>query len=414
MATRRNKSDTGAPCPIMHSCGGCELLGLPYLKQLNRKQRAIETLFEPLLKEFNWDITVDAIRGMGGQAGQPHSIARPLHFRYKAATPFAPNAHGGYQAGLFARGSHHIIETPDCVVEAPEARSILNSVARIAEKLNIPAYDEDRQRGQLRYAILRLGWQTNEGLLTLVTAHRDIPRFNELIKQIAAHNPRITCIAQNINGRTTNAILGAETHLVWGQPCMHDKLLGCTFEISPGAFYQVNPKQTEVLYRLAIDGMSLDAGDTLLDAYCGSGTIGLCAAHAARELGIDVQLLGVERNPSGIADAARNAQLNQLDNCATFIAEDATDYIQRLAEQKRHIDVLVMDPPRAGSTPEFLSVAAELAPKRIVYISCNPATQVRDLTLLGKAGYQLTRLTPVDMFPHTAHVETVCLLSHKG
>ena len=186
--------------------------------------------------------------------------------------------------------------------------------------------------------------------------------------------------------------------------------MGCTFEISPTAFYQTNPQQTEVLYRLALDGMDLRDGDTLVDAYCGSGTIGITAAHAARQAGRNISLIGVERNPSGIADAARNAELNGLSDRCSFVAEDATSYLRRAAGEGLAADVIVLDPPRAGSTPEFLAAAAAIGPRRIVYVSCNPATQVRDLAELGRAGYRPIRLTPVDMFPHTNHIETVAVL----
>ena len=192
---------------------------------------------------------------------------------------------------------------------------------------------------------------------------------------------------------------------------MRDKLLGCTFEISPTSFYQTNPAQTETLYRLATDGMGLQDGDTLLDAYCGSGTIGLCAADAAREQGALVRLIGVERNPEGIRDARRNADLNGLSDQAEFAARDATVYLQHAAAEGARADVLVLDPPRAGSTPEFLAAAAAMRPRRIVYIRCNPITPARDLI---QHGYRCAELTPVDMFPHTEHVETVAVIERQG
>ena len=395
----------------MRACGGCAWLGMPYRKQLARKQATMEELFEPLLQHAGWtDVAIDPVVGMGGRAGETGKIPSPRAFRHKAATPFAPGPHGAVRCGFYARGTHRIIEVPDCCVEAPGARRILNGVARAAKACGISAYDEDARRGILRYAVLRLGWRTDEGLLTVVTAQRNLPRAEEFVERLRAIDPRVTTIAQNINGRVTNAILGAETRVLAGAPRMRDKLLGCTFEISPTAFYQTNPEQTEMLYRLAIDGMGLEAGDVLLDAYCGSGTIGLCAAREALDAGRAIKLLGVERNPAGIADAARNAEVNGLSDHARFVAQDATAYMRRAAEHGERVDVLAMDPPRAGSTPEFLAAAASLAPRRIVYISCNPITQERDLGQLADAGYRLIRLTPVDMFPHTEHVETVAVL----
>lgn len=385
----------GGPCPIMRSCGGCAWLGLPYRKQLARKQAAMEELFG--------SSAVEPILGMASEGPSPRG------FRYKAATPFAPGPQGEVRSGFFARGTHDIVPVDECVVEALGARRILNEAARAAEACGIPAYNEDNQRGLLRYAVLRLGWRTDEGVLTIVTSQRDLPQADAFLEHLRAISPRVTTIAQNINPRVTNAILGTETRILAGPPRMRDELLGCTFEISPTAFYQTNPQQTEVLYQSAIEGMGLRAGDVLLDAYCGSGTIGLCAARAMREAGAPIKLLGVERNAAGIEDAARNAALNGLTEGARFIAQDATAYLLDAAAHGERVDVLALDPPRAGSTPEFLAAACAMAPRRIVYISCNPITQARDLELLDH-DYELLRLTPVDMFPHTEHVETVAVL----
>lgn len=407
---RRAQKAAAGPCPIMHACGGCAWLGMPYRKQLARKQAAMEELFAPLFDRMGWECGVDPVRGMGAIAGETGKAPAPRAFRYKAATPFAPGPNGSVRCGFYARGTHRIVTAPECVVEAAGARDILNGVARIAEHHGIAAYHEDTHRGLLRYAVLRMGWRTDEVLLTIVTAQHDLPHAEEVAHDLAALDPRIVGVAQNINGRPGNAMLGTETRTLWGAERMQDKLLGCTFEISPTAFYQTNPQQTEVLYQLAIDGMDLSTGDVLLDAYCGSGTIGLCAARAAADAGQTVRLVGVERNVAGIADAQRNAERNGLADASTFIAEDATAYLRRAANEHEHADVLVLDPPRAGSTPAFLQAAASLGPRRIIYISCNPVTQVRDLEVLGTAGYRLTRLTPVDMFPHADHTETVACL----
>lgn len=430
-AERRARKDAAGPCPIMRACGGCAWIGMPYKKQLAHKQATIEELFAPLIAQFGWDVAPNAVVGMradvGDAAREPGydplrdgtitaaegKCPAPRAFRYKAATPFAPGPNGEVRSGFYARGTHDIVAIPDCVVEAPGARRTLNEVARAAERLGIPAYDEDRRRGILRYAVLRLGWRSSEGMLTLVTAQRDVPALEELEREIMAFDPRIVTVAQNINGREGNAILGTETRPLLGPGTMKDGLLGCTFEISPTAFYQTNPQQTEVLYSLAIDGMDLRSGDVVVDAYCGSGTIGITAAHAAHAAGAEVTLRGVERNPSGIVDARRNAELNNMADTCDFVAEDATHYLHRAAAEGLTADVIALDPPRAGSTPEFLAAAAAIAPRRIVYVSCNPVTQVRDLTLLGEAGYRMIRLTPVDMFPHTDHIETVAVLERS-
>ena len=447
--SRRERKAQAGPCPIMHSCGGCEWIGVPYAKQLARKHDAMVELFEPVMDRFGWTCGIDPVFGMeprpgteDGSAGvtrdgsgdpvKPRRLPAPRGFRYKASTPFAPGADGSVLCGFYKRGTHEIVEVADCAVEAPGARRILNEVARVAERLGIPAYDEDSRRGVLRYAVLRLGWKSDEGVLTVVTATGDVPHAREFFAALLEIDPRVTCVAHNVNGREGNAVLGSRTAVVAGNDCMHDELLGCTFEISPTAFYQTNPQQTEELYRLAIEGMGLENGDVLLDAYCGSGTIGLAAIADAANKGDRVRLIGVERNPSGVADARRNALLNGFDSPAegeagapgekaeedlpqaTFITDDATSYMKGLAATGGRVDVLAMDPPRAGSTRTFLEAAIALAPRRIVYISCNPVTQVRDLEVLGVGGYRLVRLTPVDMFPHTEHVETVAVLERTG
>ena len=407
-SAKRSRPKADGPCPVMHECGGCTALNRPYKKQLAAKQRAMEELFAELCEREG--IRIDPIRGMSVTLGDEGKYPAPRGFRHKAATPFAPGKGGTVRCGFFARGTHSIVAVPACPVEAPGARDILNGIAATAERLGIPAYNEDSGTGLLRYAVVRCGWRTEQVMVTLVTAQRDLPHAEEFFDAVAALDERIATVAQNINGRAGNAILGDETRIVRGAACMRDKLLTCEFDISPTAFYQTNPQQTELLYQLAIDGMELRAGDVLMDAYCGSGTIGLCAAKAAADAGQGIMLLGVERNPAGIADARRNAELNGLTRNAWFMADDATDYILDAADNNERVDVLSIDPPRAGSTPEFLEAACALKPRRIVYISCNPTTQERDLRQLLDGGYRLVRLTPVDMFPHTDHVETVAVL----
>ncbi len=434
----------------------CPAIGMPYIKQLRAKHRAMEELFAPPIERFGWDARIAPVEGMGGTSDAQGRLPAPRGFRHKASTPFAPTAAGGVASGFFARGTHRIVPCERCAIETPGAREILNGITRIADELGIPAYDEDARRGILRYAQVRLGWKRPEAMVTIVAARADVPHLDELARRVMALDGRIRCVALNVNGRPGNAILGPRTQVVSGAPCMRDELLNCVFEISPTAFYQTNPAQTEVLYRLAIEGAAARADDVVLDTYCGSGTIGLALARAAADAGSPVRLIGVERNPAGVADARRNAGLNGIglageaggaasdrgadqrsseasptpagDSAAVhaspaalidaiapgqaaFVAQDATDFMRRAAREGAHVDVLVMDPPRAGSTLEFLDAASALAPRRIVYISCNPATQARDLEQLGRAGWRLVSLVPVDMFPHTEHVETVAVLT---
>lgn len=384
-------------CPIARSCGGCEWLAVPYPIQLERKRRAVEELFSDLP---GWsDVEFGEAVGMG----------QPLGYRHKAATPLAPGARGTVRSGFYARGTHRIVPCASCLVEAPGAREALVAVARAAGELRVPAYEEDRGRGLLRHAVVRVGWQTGECLLTLVTNGRDIRRADELVRRIRSRAPHVTAVAQNVNQRRTNAILGRETHALLGRGRMRDRLLGCTFEMGPTSFYQTNPEQTERLYSLAVEGARLAPGMRLLDAYCGIGTIGICAARSHE----GVEVVGVEQVEGAVADARSNARLNGLEGRCRFLRADATAYMRDARQGREGFDVVVMDPPRAGSTPEFLAGAAGLVPERIVYISCNPVTQRRDAEVLLGRGYRLERLDVVDMFPHTSHAETVAVLRRR-
>ena len=398
-------------CSIARSCGGCEWLSVPYPIQLKRKQSQVEELLAPLASINN--VTIEPIRGMD----------EPLAYRHKAATPFAPGKGRTVRSGFYASGTHKIIASKECLVEDGRARAILNDVAYLASQFNIHAYQEDRGKGALRHGVVRCGYATDDVMLVLVINGQHLPHEQEFIAALRKAHPELTSIFLNVNQKRTNAILGRETHLLWGSTSMSDKLLDCTFEIGPTSFYQTNPQQTEVLYQLAIDGALADSGHAdseqasatqtsnlrVLDAYCGTGTIGLCLAHAAEAQGINLLLTGVDQVENNIQMARRNARNNKLE--AEFICDDATRYMQALAKDGQNFDVIILDPPRAGSTPAFLKATTQLAQKKIVYVSCNVVTQARDLKVLLDSGFAIERVTPVDMFPHTKHVETVVLMS---
>ena len=398
-------------CSIARSCGGCEWLSVPYPIQLKRKQAQVEELLAPLASINN--VTIEPICGMD----------EPLAYRHKAATPFAPGKGRTVRSGFYASGTHKIIASKECLVEDGRARAILNDVAYLAGQFNIHAYQEDRGKGALRHGVVRCGYATDDVMLVLVVNGQHLPHEQEFIVALRKAHPELTSIFLNVNQKRTNAILGRETRLLWGSTSMSDKLLDCTFEIGPTSFYQTNPQQTEVLYQLAIDGAlagsklagseSTDAAQTsnlrVLDAYCGTGTIGLCLAHAAEAQGVNLLLTGVDQVENNIQMARRNARNNKLE--AEFICDDATRYMQALAKDGQNFDVIILDPPRAGSTPTFLKATAQLAQKKIVYVSCNVVTQARDLKVLLDSGFAIERVTPVDMFPHTKHVESVVVLS---
>ena len=401
-------------CSIARSCGGCEWLSVPYPIQLKRKQAQVEELLAPLASINN--VTIEPIRGMD----------EPLAYRHKAATPFAPGKGRTVRSGFYASGTHKIIASKECLVEDDRARAILNDVAYLAGQFNIHAYQEDRGKGALRHGVVRCGYATDDVMLVLVVNGQHLPHEQEFIAALRKAHPELTSIFLNVNQKRTNAILGRETRLLWGSTSMSDKLLNCTFEIGPTSFYQTNPQQTEVLYQLAIDGAL--AGSELadaeqasttqtsnlrvLDAYCGTGTIGLCLAHAAEAQGVNLLLTGVDQVENNIQMARRNARNNKLE--AEFICDDATRYMQALAKDGQNFDVIILDPPRAGSTPAFLKATAQLAQKKIVYVSCNVVTQARDLKVLLDSGFAIERVTPVDMFPHTKHVECVVVLSRAN
>lgn len=408
-------------CSIARSCGGCEWLSVPYPIQLKRKQAQVEELLAPLASINN--VTIKPICGMD----------EPLAYRHKAATPFAPGKGRAVRSGFYASGTHKIIASKECLVEDGRARTILNDVAYLAGQFNIHAYQEDRGKGALRHAVVRCGYATDDVMLVLVVNGQHLPHEQEFVAALRKAHPKLTSIFLNVNQKRTNAILGRETRLLWGSTSMSDKLLDCTFEIGPTSFYQTNPQQTEVLYQLAIDGALADSeltGATLteastqtdasapannlriLDAYCGTGTIGLCLAHAAEAQGINLLLTGVDQVENNIQMARRNARNNKLE--AEFICDDATRYMQALAKDGQNFDVIILDPPRAGSTPTFLKATAQLAQKKIVYVSCNVVTQARDLKVLLDSGFAIERVTPVDMFPHTKHVECVVVLSRAN
>ena len=381
-------------CQIARDCGGCEWLAVPYPIQLRRKQEQVEELLGAMTRED--DAALEPIRGMD----------EPVRYRHKAATPFAHGPRGRVRCGFYAAGTHRIVPCETCLVEDERARRILNSVARVAERLHIPPYDEDRGVGVLRHAVVRCGWKTEDVLLVLVTRVDELRDPGRLVSELRAACPEVTSIVQNVNDRRTNAILGRRCRTLFGPGVMHDQLLGCTFEIGPTSFYQTNPEQTEVLYQLALEGVAGSA--RVLDAYCGTGTIGICAARESE----DVRVTGVEQVTGAVACARRNAEANGVQDRCRFVAADATEWMAREGARER-FDAVIMDPPRAGSTPEFLAGVAALAPERVAYVSCNVVTQARDLELLRKRGYRLERVTPVDMFPHTRHVESVVTLRRR-
>ena len=376
-------------CPYNKSCGGCQLLQLPYEKQLEQKQAAVAKLMAPYGK-------CQPILGM----------AEPYHYRNKAIATFAPLGKNKFQLGIYAQNSHKVIPVKDCLLQDETLNQVLESVAAAAAECHLQAYDEDKRTGLLRHVVLRSSKSSGEVLCTIVTASQNFPGSNNFVKALRKRSPQVTSVVQNINPAKTSAVLSPYSKTLYGSGYIVDELCGLQFSISSRSFYQVNPLQTEVLYNKAMEMAGLSGKESVLDTYCGIGTIGLCAAPHAK------QVLGVEINKDAVKDAAFNAKRNKISN-ARFIEGDATRFMSELASHGEKVDVIFMDPPRSGSTPEFLRAAAKMSPQKIVYISCDPTTQARDLATITKLGYHVTHIQPVDLFPHTEHCENICLLE-KG
>ena len=368
-------------------CGGCPLLALPYREQLAKKQARLQELlggFAP----------VKAVQGM----------AEPLHYRNKAIASFATQR-GKLVCGLYAEGTHRVLPGADCLLQEEILNKTLAAVLDAARACRWTAYDEDRGTGLLRHTVLRSSC-SGKVLVTLVTPGPDLPGSKNFCTALRKKAPWVVSIVQNINPTRSSAVLGSREKTLYGPGFVLDTLCGTQFAISSRSFYQVNRTQTEVLYKKALELAKLTGRETVIDAYCGIGTIGLCAAPLAK------QVIGVERNPAAVKDAAANARRNKIAN-ARFVCADATEWMAAAAGEGLHPDVVFLDPPRAGSTPECIAAVNKMKPRRVVYVSCDPETLARDVAAFTRLGWRAAKFCPVDLFPQTRHVETVVLLSHK-
>ena len=382
---------TIASCPLYKKCGGCQLQTLPYDEQLRRKQgREIA-----LLGKFGH---VEPIIGM----------ENPAHYRNKVCAAFGLDAKKHIVSGVYQPGSHRIVPVDDCLIEDEIADRIIVDIRNMLRDFKIQVFDERSGRGFLRHVLVRRGFQTNEIMLVLVTGTPVFPSKNNFVRAIREQFPAITTIVQNVNSLSSNLVLGERQTVLFGKGYIEDILCGCRFRISPKSFYQINPVQTEVLYGKAMEFAHLKGNETVLDAYCGIGTIGIVAAK--RGAGT---VVGVELNGDAVRDAITNAKANGLKNIR-FYKGDAGEFMEACAEEGEKCDVVFMDPPRAGSSEQFLRSLIKMTPERVVYVSCNPETQARDLRYLAGKGYVVRVVQPVDMFPHTDHVETVVMLTSSA
>lgn len=373
-------------CPYSSKCGGCTMIDLPMEQQL--------------LKKKTW---VEECIGAFGPVEPVIRMKNPYRYRNKVTSIFGLDRKGHPVCGVYRARSREIVPVKDCLIENKRADEIVQDIYGLLASFKLRVYDQVTGLGVVKAVQIRSAHVTGELLVTIVTAGPVFPSRNNFTKALLKLHPEITSVVQNIKDNDSSMILGTREKVLYGKGYITDELCGKKFRISSRSFYQVNSVQTEKLYNIAIDAAGLTGKERILDAYCGIGTIGICAADRAKEV------LSVELNPDAAQDADANVRLNELSN-VTVYAEDAGRFMQEMAEQKAPLDVLFMDPPRSGSTEEFLEAALTLWPGKIVYISCNPETLGRDLEILTKGGYRMKKAVPVDMFPFVEDVETIVLL----
>ncbi|MCI9635962.1 MAG: 23S rRNA (uracil(1939)-C(5))-methyltransferase RlmD [Hungatella sp.] len=376
-------------CPVSKRCGGCQLLDIPYERQLQKKQRQVEELLKGFCKVY-------PIQGM----------EEPFHYRNKVHGAF------GYQkgkviSGIYKEGSHQLVAVEQCMLEDKKADEIMGTIRGLLKSFKIKTYDEDTGYGFLRHVLVKRGFATGQIMVVLVTTSPVFPSKNHFVKALREKHPEITTIIQNLNDRQTSMVLGDRENVLYGKGYIEDELCGRVFRVSSRSFYQVNPVQTEKLYTKAMELAGLTGRETVIDAYCGIGTIGIIAAEKAGKV------IGVELNQDAVRDGVGNARRNHIDNIQ-FYHNDASRFMTRMARNGEGADVVFMDPPRAGSTEEFVEAVKVLRPKRVVYVSCNPETMARDLGFFSKKGYKAAEAWPFDMFPHTENTEVVCLLKRAA
>ena len=376
-------------CSVSKKCGSCQYQGVPYKEQLAAKQK----MMKKLLGKF---ANVKPIIGMDD----------PFYYRNKVHAVFDRDKKGNIICGTYEAKTHKVVPIEECMIEDKISQEIIRTIRDMLKSFRIKTYDEDTGYGLLRHVLVRRGFSTDEIMVVLVIGSPIFPSKNNFVKALRKKYPQITTVVLNVNDKKTSMVLGERDIVIYGKGYIRDTLCGCTFRISPQSFYQVNPVQTEILYKTAIEYAGLGRKETVIDAYCGIGTIGLVAAKRAKNV------IGVELNPDAVRDARINAKENKITN-ARFYQGDAGEFMENMAENGEHADVVFMDPPRTGSDKKFMSSVIKLNPSRIVYISCGPETLARDLEYLTKHGYDVRKIQPVDMFSFTDHCENICLLTKK-
>lgn len=374
-------------CASAKKCGGCRYQGVPYEEQLKKKQKQVEALLKKFAK-------INPIIGMED----------PYFYRNKVHAVFDRDRKGNIISGIYEAKTHRVVPIDECLIEDEKSQEIIRTIRGMLKSFKIKTYDEDTGYGLLRHVLVRRGFSTNEVMVVLVIGSPIFPSKNNFVKALRKVHPEISTVVLNINDRHTSMVLGEREIVIYGKGFIRDTLCGLTFRISPKSFYQVNPVQTEILYKEAVRYAGLTGKERVIDAYCGIGTISLIAASDAKEV------IGVELNKDAVRDAKINARENKITN-VQFRQGDAGQFMEAMAAEGGHADVVFMDPPRAGSDEKFLSSIVKLRPDKVVYISCSPETLARDLNYLTKKGYRVKMIQPVEMFSFTEHIECVVLMS---
>lgn len=379
-------------CPYVKKCGGCRFINEPYEESVSRKHQKVGKMLKPY-------VHVTEMVGMDD----------PYYYRNKVHRAFSAVWDGKrvrHDAGIYAEGTHKIVPVKDCLIEDREADAIMQDIVQISRKYKMKIYDEDTGEGLLRHVLIRTAHATGQIMVVLVLSSPVMPGKNNFVKLIRKKHPRISTIVINVNDQKTSMVLGDREENAYGRGFIEDELCGKRFRISSKSFYQVNSVQTERLYQNAIEWADLTGKETVLDAYCGIGTIGICVSDKAKKV------IGCELNRDAVRDAISNAKRNGIDN-ARFYCEDAGTFLTESVDRNEKVDVIFMDPPRSGASEEFLQAAAKSGAGRIVYISCNPETLLRDLKILDKLGYKAEKARAYDMFPFTEHCEVIVSLRNR-
>ena len=377
-------------CPVFKKCGGCRYLDLSYEKQVKKKEEQLRALLKPFCR-------TESFIGM----------EQPLHYRHKVNATFGRDRKGNVISGTYKEGTHFLVSVDTCLLENEKADDIIRTIRRLLPSFKIKTYDEDTGYGLLRHVLIRVSHATGQIMVVLVLSSPILPSKNNFVKALRKEHPEISTVVVNVNDKKTSMVLGEKEQVVYGPGYIDDTLCGKTFKISPKSFYQVNPVQTEKLYGAALKFANPGPNDVIWDLYCGIGTISLFMAKKAK------QVYGVEIVPQAIDDAKRNAAINDIHNAEFYVGKAEEVLPQTYEREHIHADIIVVDPPRKGCDESLLACITQMQPKRVVYVSCDPATLARDLKYLEERDYKVKEVQCVDMFGHSVHVETVVLLERK-